>query len=76
MTSTEASAGALSVEGPQGAQNGPEKRLPKFSSDKSMKATRKASVSLHNDADLESGIKDQLASVSNAASFCRKEHFL
>jgi len=73
MTSTEPSAGALSVEGPQSAQNVPEKPILKLSSDKSMKANRKASVSLHNDADLERGIKEQLASVSNAAFFCRKE---
>ena len=49
------------MEAPQAAKKG----QPKLSGQQQAPPRRKASVSLHNDADLESNIKDQLAAVSS-----------
>ena len=46
------------------APQAPQTRQPKLSGQQQAPPRRKASVSLHNDADLESNIKDQLAAVS------------
>ena len=45
-------------------QRGQAGHLPKVNGQQEMIPRKKASVSLHNDADLESNIKDQLAAVS------------
>ncbi len=55
------------MEAPEALPNGSASRLPKLSGQEQQPPRRKASVSLHNDADLESNIKDQLAAVGRLA---------
>ena len=64
MASTGPAGGPLSMDAPQAAQKG----QPKLNGQQQAPPRRKASVSLHNDADLESNIKDQLAAVSQQTS--------
>lgn len=53
------------MEAPQAVQRGQAGHLPTLNGQQKMVPRKKASVSLHNDADLESNIKDQLAAVSS-----------